>query len=103
MGRPLQAPFGGPAQVLDYLARYTHRVALSNDRLVQLQDGKVTFRWRDYRYGSRLRLMTLDADEFIRRFLLPAAAPAFPQSRDTRLPQLPDPDARLSPPVIESP
>jgi len=63
-------PFGGPAQVLDYLGRYTHRVAISNHRLLRLQDGKVTFRWKDYRHGNRLRLMTLDAPEFIRRFLL---------------------------------
>jgi hypothetical protein len=63
-------PFGGPSQVLDYLGRYTHRVAISNHRLVQLQDGKVTFRWKDYRRGNQIRLMTLDAGEFIRRFLL---------------------------------
>lgn len=63
-------PFGGPAQVLDYLGRYTHRVALSNDRLVRLQDAKVTFRWKDYRQGNKRTLMTLTAEEFIRRFLL---------------------------------
>jgi Putative transposase/Transposase zinc-binding domain len=63
-------PFGGPKQVLDYLGRYTHRVALSNDRLVRLEDGKVTFRWKDYRQGNKQKLMTLKADEFIRRFLL---------------------------------
>lgn len=63
-------PFGGPAQVLDYLGRYTHRVAISNHRLVRLQDGHVTFRWRDYRDGNKQKLMTLEADEFIRRFLL---------------------------------
>jgi len=63
-------PFGGPAQVLDYLGRYTHRVALSNDRLVRLQDAQVTFRWKDYRQGNKRKLMTLAADEFIRRFLL---------------------------------
>lgn len=74
-------PLGGPAQVLDYLARYTHRVALSNDRLVRLQDGKVTFRWKDYRHGNRIRLMTLDADEFIRRFLLHVLPPGFMRLR----------------------
>jgi len=63
-------PFAGPKQVLDYLARYTHRVALSNDRIEQVADGKVTFRWKDYRHGSRQRRMTLDAGEFLRRFLL---------------------------------
>lgn len=63
-------PFGGPAQVLDYLGRYTHRVAISNDRLIRLQDGKVTFRWKDYQAGNKLKRLTLDADEFIRRFLL---------------------------------
>ena len=65
-----KAPFGGPEQVLDYLGRYTHRVALSNDRLVHLEDGKVTFRWKDYRQGDLQKLMTLEAEEFIRRFLL---------------------------------
>jgi Putative transposase/Transposase zinc-binding domain len=63
-------PFGGPNQVLDYLGRYTHRAAISNDRLVHLEDGKVTFRWRNYRQGNKQKLMTLEADEFIRRFLL---------------------------------
>ena len=63
-------PFAGPNQVLDYVGRYTHRVALSNDRLLDIEDGKVRFRWKDYRQGSRRKTMTLDADEFIRRFLL---------------------------------
>jgi Putative transposase len=63
-------PFGGPDQVLDYLGRYTHRVAISNHRLVSLVDRKVTFRWRDYKDGNKLKSMTLDAHEFIRRFLL---------------------------------
>jgi hypothetical protein len=63
-------PFGGPDQVLDYLGRYTHRVAISNDRLVRLHDGKVTFRWKDYRRENKQKLMTLQAEEFIRRFLL---------------------------------
>jgi hypothetical protein len=63
-------PFGGPDQVLDYLGRYTHRVAISNDRLVRLQDDKVTFRWKDYRQGNKQKLMTLGAEEFIHRFLL---------------------------------
>lgn len=63
-------PFGGPEQVLAYLSRYTHRVAIANSRLVSMEGGKVTFRWRDYRHGRRPRRMTLDAGEFIRRFLL---------------------------------
>jgi hypothetical protein len=65
-------PFAGPKAVLAYLARYTHRVAISNSRLVQLDDNGVTFRWKDYRIKGRdrLRTMTLDAAEFIRRFLL---------------------------------
>ncbi|MGS5046750.1 MULTISPECIES: IS91 family transposase [unclassified Mameliella] len=63
-------PFGGPEQVLAYLSRYTHRVAIANSRLVSLEGGRVTFRWRDYRHGRRPRQMTLDAGEFIRRFLL---------------------------------
>ena len=63
-------PFAGPRQVLDYLARYTHRVALSNDRIEALEDGTVTFRWKDYRQPGQPRRMTLEAMEFIRRFLL---------------------------------
>jgi predicted Zn-ribbon and HTH transcriptional regulator len=63
-------PFGGPAHVLQYLARYTHRVAISNHRLIAFQDGKVSFRWKDYAHGNKNRKMTLSADEFLRRFLL---------------------------------
>jgi len=63
-------PFGGPEHVLHYLARYTHRVAISNHRLIQLTDGQVTFRWKDYAHGSKKRKMTVTADEFLRRFLL---------------------------------
>jgi hypothetical protein len=63
-------PFGGPKQVLKYLARYTHRVAISNSRLLKFADGKVTFRWKDYAHGNKKRCMTLQAKEFIRRFLL---------------------------------
>ena len=62
-------PFGGPRYVLNYLARYTHRVAISNHRLVAFADGKVTFRWKDYARGNKRRLMTLTAEEFLRRFL----------------------------------
>jgi len=63
-------PFGGPRQVLKYLARYTHRVAISNRRLVSLEDGRVTFRWKNYARASEPAIMTLHAEEFIRRFLL---------------------------------
>ena len=63
-------PFGGPEYVLQYLARYTHRVAISNHRLISMEDGKVTFRWKDYAHGGKKRKMTLTAEEFIRRFLL---------------------------------
>jgi hypothetical protein len=63
-------PFGGPEQVLAYLGRYTHRVAISNHRLLAFAEGNVTFSWRDYARGNQQRAMTLAADEFIRRFLL---------------------------------
>jgi hypothetical protein len=63
-------PVGGPAQVLKYLARYTHRVALSNARLVSLAEGTVTFRYKDYADDRRQKTLTLAADEFLRRFLL---------------------------------
>lgn len=63
-------PFGGPPQVLEYLGRYTHRVAISNQRLVSLQDDQVTFRWKDYRHHGQPRQMSVSAAEFIRRFLL---------------------------------
>jgi hypothetical protein len=63
-------PFGGPAQVLEYLGRYTHRVALSNNRLLAIEQGQVSFRWKDYRHHDRQQTMTLDAGEFMRRFLL---------------------------------
>jgi hypothetical protein len=62
-------PFGGPAQVLKYLARYTHRVAISNHRLVKLEAGRVTFRYKDYADSRRDKAMTLDAMEFLRRFV----------------------------------
>ena len=63
-------PFGGPQQVLDYLGRYTHRIAISNNRLLSVDDGCVRFRYKDYAHGNRRKLMSLQADEFIRRFLL---------------------------------
>jgi len=67
-------PFAGPAQVLDYVGdyvgRYTHRVAISNNRLVSIDGDRVHFRWKDYRDGSRQKVMSLRGDEFIRRFLI---------------------------------
>jgi Putative transposase/Transposase zinc-binding domain len=63
-------PFAGPAQVLDYVGRYTHRVAISNSRLLSMDDGKIRFRWKDYRDGNCQKTMTLDGGEFIRRFLV---------------------------------
>jgi len=63
-------PFASPQQVLDYLGRYTHRVALSNDRILKLENGQVTFTYRDRKDKDRLKSMPLDAQEFIRRFLL---------------------------------
>jgi hypothetical protein len=65
-------PFAGPEQVLDYVGRYTHRVAISNNRLLDMDDGYVRFRWKDYADDNQQKSMTLTADEFIRRFLLHA-------------------------------
>jgi len=66
----VKPPFGGPEKVLDYLGRYTHRIAISNHRLLEIKDGKVTFTWKNYRKDGRRETMTLDACEFIRRFLM---------------------------------
>jgi hypothetical protein len=63
-------PFGGAEHVLSYLARYTHRVAISNHRLVAFEDDRVSFRWRDYAHGGKNKIMTISAHEFLRRFLL---------------------------------
>ena len=63
-------PFGGAEHVLNYLARYTHRVAISNHRLVAFDNDRVSFRWRDYAHGGKNKVMTVSADEFLRRFLL---------------------------------
>lgn len=65
----VKKPFGGPEHVLHYLARYTHRVAISNHRLISMEDGNVSFRWKDYAHRGKKRKMTLAAEEFIRRFL----------------------------------
>ncbi len=74
-------PFGGPEQVLAYLGRYTHRVAIANSRLVSLEDDHVSFRWKDYRHHDKTKVMTLDAFEFIRRFLLHALPDGFHRIR----------------------
>jgi hypothetical protein len=70
-----QPPFGGPDKVLEYLSRYTHRVAISNRRLLDIQGGRVTFEYRDRRDGNRLKELTITATEFIRRFLLHVTPP----------------------------
>jgi hypothetical protein len=74
-------PFGGPQHVLDYLGRYTHRVAISNHRLIDFVDGHVRFQWKDYRHESRKKVMRLSADEFIRRFLLHVLPSGFQRIR----------------------
>jgi hypothetical protein len=65
-----KAPFAGPEQVLDYVGRYTHRVAISNNRLLDIDNDQIRFRWKDYRHGDQVKTMTLASEEFIRRFLL---------------------------------
>jgi hypothetical protein len=65
-----KAPFAGPAQVVDYLGRYTHRIAITNTRLVDVRDGQVCFTYRNRRNGDTLEQMTVDAHTFLRRFLL---------------------------------
>ncbi len=74
-------PFAGPASVLGYLGRYTHRVAIANSRLTRLADGQVDFSWKDYRHHGRTKTMTLSAGEFIRRFLLHAVPDGFHRIR----------------------
>jgi len=75
-------PFGGPEYVLQYLGRYTHRVAISNHRLVSFAEGKVTFRWRDSAHNNEQKLMTLSLDEFLRRFLLHVLPKSFVRIRN---------------------
>jgi Putative transposase/Transposase zinc-binding domain len=74
-------PFAGPQQVLDYVGRYTHRIAISNNRLLSIDEGKVRFRWKDYRCGGEQKTMTLAAEEFIRRFLLHVLPESFQRIR----------------------
>jgi Putative transposase/Transposase zinc-binding domain len=74
-------PFAGPQQVLDYVGRYTHRVAISNNRLIDIANGRVKFHWKDYRDNSQIKVMDLEADEFIRRFLLHVLPEGFQRIR----------------------
>ncbi len=74
-------PFAGPQQVLDYVGRYTHRVAISNNRLLDIQNDQVRFQWKDYRDSDQVKTMTLSADEFIRRFLLHVLPDGFQRIR----------------------
>ena len=74
-------PLAGPTQILEYLGRYTHRVAISNERLISHADGVVRFRWKDYADGDRVKVMTLDVEEFIRRFLLHVVPTGFVRIR----------------------
>jgi hypothetical protein len=74
-------PFGGPERVLDYLGRYTHRVAISNHRLKALHGGQVTFAYKDYKQPDRLKAMTLSAVEFLRRLLLHVLPDGFQRIR----------------------
>src|SRR5919204_2038121 len=74
-------PLQDPRHVLQYLARYTHRVAISNHRLVALEEGQATFRYKDYQRGHRLRTLTLDAVEFLRRLMLPVPPHGFHRLR----------------------
>ena len=65
-----KTPFKNADSVIEYLGRYTHRVAISNSRILNIDNGKVTFKWRDYRDKNKMKTMVLDADEFIRRLLI---------------------------------
>ncbi len=74
-------PFGGPERVLEYLARYTHRVAISNHRLVAIDEHQISFRWKDYRHEHKLKIMTIAAHEFVRRFLMHVIPPGLQRIR----------------------
>jgi hypothetical protein len=76
-----KAPFGGPMQVLRYLGRYTHRVAISNHRLIAFDGEQVSFQWKDYAHGGAQKVMTLAATEFLRRFFLHVLPRAFVRIR----------------------
>jgi Putative transposase len=74
-------PFGGPEHVLHYLARYTHRVAISNHRILNVTDTEVSFQWKDYKHRSQRRVITLSHEEFLRRFLQHVLPRGFPRIR----------------------
>jgi hypothetical protein len=74
-------PFKSAAHVVEYLGRYTHRVAISNNRIIKIEDGRVTFKWRDYKDHNKQKVMELSADEFIRRFLTHILPPGFTKIR----------------------
>jgi len=74
-------PFAGAERVLEYVGRYTHRVAIANNRIVDIEDGRVRFQWKDYRNENRQKVMTLDAGEFIRRFLIHVLPEGFQRIR----------------------
>jgi hypothetical protein len=74
-------PFGGPERVLEYLGRYTHRVAIANSRLIEFAEGEVAFQWKDYRHEARHKVMRLQAHEFVRRFLLHVLPSGFQRIR----------------------
>jgi hypothetical protein len=74
-------PFAGPEQVLDYVGRYTHRVAISNNRILAIDNNQVRFQWKDYRNGDQVKVLTLSSEEFIRRFLLHVLPDGFPRIR----------------------
>jgi putative transposase/transposase-like zinc-binding protein len=76
-----KAPFGGPQHVIEYLGRYTHRVAISNRRLLAMENGEISFAWKDYRDGGKDKVMTVSAGEFIRRFLQHTLPPGFQRIR----------------------
>jgi hypothetical protein len=84
LAKHAKRPFAGPHQVLDYLGRYTHRVAIGNRRLLVCENGCVRFRWKDYRANNKRKVMALDANEFIRRFLLHTLPKGFCRIRHFR-------------------
>jgi len=89
-------PFGGPERVLKYLARYTHRVAISNHRLVSLAEGRVTFHYKDYADDHRQKTMNLSAEEFLRRFVQHVLPKGFVKMRHYGLPANRNREERLA-------
>jgi hypothetical protein len=77
----VKQPFGGPEQVVEYLGRYSHKIAISNHRLKSIADGSIIFSYKDYKDGSKTKMMTLEADEFLRRFCMHILPPRFMKIR----------------------